>query len=117
MLKGYWAGMWKLGVERFDTRDEVALSRNCGSIGRWWRRQRRDMQAMEVNIQLIAKLLPVRPAGFKQLAKHIQAFDGSCMMSRARLGLKAWAWAGSGVEFLKPKPKPSVRAWPGRAWA
>ncbi|KAJ6505266.1 hypothetical protein C8R45DRAFT_923558 [Mycena sanguinolenta] len=27
------------------------------------------------------------------------------------------AWAGSGFEFLMPKPKPSVRAWPGRAWA
>jgi hypothetical protein len=27
------------------------------------------------------------------------------------------AWAGSGLEFLKPEPEPSSRAWPGLAWA
>ncbi|KAJ6474845.1 hypothetical protein C8R45DRAFT_935374 [Mycena sanguinolenta] len=30
----------------------------------------------------------------------------------------AWSESpGSGFEFLKPKPKPSERAWPGRVWA
>jgi hypothetical protein len=57
---------------------------------------------------------PSRERRFQALLDADSDAQGPAWPESPGLGL---AWAGSGLEFLKPEPEPTSRAWPGLAWA